>query len=64
MIPRDFITEWRARAPWIQDSHVEQDLIISRVLVELFSRESVSRLFAFRGGTALHKLYLDRKSVV
>ncbi len=26
MIPRDFITEWRARAPWTQDLQVEQDL--------------------------------------
>lgn len=30
MIPLDFITEWRATAPWIQDSQVEQDLILSR----------------------------------
>lgn len=28
MIPRDYITEWRAQAPWIQDLQVEQDLVI------------------------------------
>ena len=27
MIPRDYITEWRAHAPWVQDFQVEQDLI-------------------------------------
>ena len=26
MIPRDYITEWRVEAPWVQDSQVEQDL--------------------------------------
>jgi hypothetical protein len=37
VIPRDYITEWRARAPWTQDFQVEQDLVISRALVEIFS---------------------------
>ena len=23
MIPRDYITEWRARAPWVEDFQVE-----------------------------------------
>jgi len=36
MIPRDYITEWRVEAPWVQDSQVEQDLVISRALVEIF----------------------------
>lgn len=30
MIPKDFITEWRAHAPWTQDRQVEQGLVISR----------------------------------
>ena len=58
MIPLDFITEWRGRAPWITDAHVEQDLIISRAVVEMFRRDDVRRAFAFRGGTALYKLHL------
>ncbi len=37
MIPYDYITEWRADAPWVQDSQIEQDLVISRALVEIFS---------------------------
>ena len=32
MIPRDYITQWRERAPWSEDFQVEQDLIISRAL--------------------------------
>jgi predicted nucleotidyltransferase component of viral defense system len=58
MIPRDFITEWRERAPWGLDRQVEQDLVISRALVELFSRRPVVEGLAFRGGTALYKLHL------
>jgi predicted nucleotidyltransferase component of viral defense system len=58
MIPRDFITEWRDRAPWVLDRQVEQDLVISRALVELFSREPTVDTLAFRGGTALYKLHI------
>ena len=58
MIPRDYITEWRANAPWVADWQVEQDLVISRTLVELFSRPVIAEALSFRGGTALYKLHL------
>ncbi len=56
MIPFDFITEWRGHAPWVLDAQVEQDLILSRALVEMFRDPDVARMLAFRGGTALYKL--------
>lgn len=56
MIPRDYITEWRAEAPWIQDFQVEQDLVISRALVNIFSHPHLREAVALRGGTALYKL--------
>ncbi len=37
---------------------MEQDLIISRAIVLLFSHDLLRANLAFRGGTALHKLYL------
>ena len=58
MIPRDYITEWRANAPWIQDYQVEQDLVISRALVLIFSNPLLQNSLLFRGGTALYKLHL------
>lgn len=58
MIPRDYITAWRAEAPWIQDFQVEQDLVISRALAEIFAHPLLGETLAFRGGTALYKLYL------
>lgn len=58
MIPRDYITEWRTQAPWVQDFQIEQDLVIGRALVEMFSHPVLAEGLAFRGGTALYKLYL------
>ena len=53
MIPFDYITEWRAEAPWIDDAQVEQDLVISRALVEIFRHPALADSLALRGGTAL-----------
>lgn len=60
MIPRDYITEWRTQAPWQSDVQVEQDLVISRALVQLFQEHEIASSIAFRGGTALHKLHLQQ----
>lgn len=57
MIPKDFITEWRKKAPWINDMQVELDLVISRALVEIYKVPELAASLAFRGGTALYKLY-------
>lgn len=59
MIPRAYITEWRNAAPWHLNEQVEQDLLISRALVEVYSDDFLAERLAFRGGTALHKLYLS-----
>lgn len=59
MIPKPYIAKWQEHAPWNEFSQVEQDLIISRTLVEIFSDDFLRENLAFRGGTALHKLYLN-----
>ena len=59
MIPKPHIAKWQEHAPWSEFSQVEQDLIISRVLVEIFSDDFLRENLAFKGGTALHKLYLN-----
>lgn len=58
MIPRDFITEWRSEAPWTSDEQVEQDLVLSRAVIEIFRVRELASSLAWRGGTALHKMYL------
>ncbi len=59
MIPQSHIMEWSQKVPWHNNEQVEQDLIICRALVEIFSDDWLAERLAFRGGTALHKLYLD-----
>lgn len=58
MIPRRYIEEWREFAPWPENGQVEQDLIIERAIVEIFADPFLNENLAFRGGTALHKLFL------
>ena len=60
MIPRAHITAWRAVAPWPSDAQIEQDLILSRALIDMFRQPAVAEALAFRGGSALHKLFLTR----
>jgi predicted nucleotidyltransferase component of viral defense system len=59
MIPQAYITEWSQQVPWQINEQVEQDLVISRALVEIYSDEWLAESLAFRGGTALHKLYFN-----
>lgn len=56
MIPQASVVAWRQTAPWADDGMVEQDLVLSRALVEIFSDPILSEGLAFRGGTALQKL--------
>ena len=50
---------WNEFAPWTDPAMVEQDLIICRALVDIYSDDFLKNELAFRGGTALHKLYMQ-----
>lgn len=58
MIREQAIVEWRRNAPWAANWMVEQDLVICRALVDIFSVPDLREMLAFRGGTALYKLHL------
>lgn len=60
MIPAMNIIAWAKTTPWAEQRQVEQDLIISRALVELFSDEFLRAQLRFRGGTALNKLHFPK----
>ncbi|MGD9657784.1 MAG: nucleotidyl transferase AbiEii/AbiGii toxin family protein [Methylocystis sp.] len=60
MIPAQNIIAWSKRAPWAEQRQVEQDLIISRALVELFNDDFLKNELRFRGGTALNKLHFPK----
>nr|MBQ5604881.1 nucleotidyl transferase AbiEii/AbiGii toxin family protein [Bacteroidales bacterium] len=59
MIPEFAIREWNEVVPWTESEQVEQDLLICRALTEIYKDEYLASHLAFRGGTALHKLYLS-----
>ena len=58
MIPTQYLTEWAASYPWKLSEQVEQDLLISRAVVAIYSDPYLAERLAWRGGTALYKLYL------
>lgn len=60
MIPQAFLQAWSATAPWPDFRQVEQDLIISRALCDLFNAPALRGKIAFRGGTAINKLLFQR----
>jgi predicted nucleotidyltransferase component of viral defense system len=59
MIPKAHILEWAAKTPWPEEQQVEQDLLICRALVSIFSDDFLRSRLAFRGGTALNKLFFS-----
>jgi predicted nucleotidyltransferase component of viral defense system len=60
LIPASYIQEWSSKAPWPDSSQVEQDLIISRALCDLFNSPVLAGKIAFRGGTAINKLLFQQ----
>ena len=58
MINRPAIIDWEEQAPWPENQQIEQDLLLSRAIVEIFSDETLSKTLLFRGGTALYKLHV------
>ncbi len=57
MIPAQNIVAWGNVVPWADQRQVEQDFIISRALVEIFSDAMLRDELRFRGGMALNKLH-------
>jgi hypothetical protein len=60
MIPAQNIVAWGNVVPWSDPRQVEQDLIISRTIVDIFSNPFLRDELRFRGGTALNKLHFPK----
>ena len=60
MIGPAYIARWRLHAPWPTREQVEQDLVLSRLIVEIANHPLLGQELVFRGGTCLHKLWLER----
>ena len=58
MIRRSDIVQWGVAHPWQNENQIEQDLLLSRAMVEIANDPLLGRELVLRGGTALHKLFL------
>ena len=45
MIPIRYLEEWKENAPWPDYSQIEQDMVIERALVEMFSDDILKDSF-------------------
>lgn len=60
MIPQVALDAWTQQVPWPDPLDVEQDLILSRAIVDIADHPLLGPALAFRGGTSIHKLHLSR----
>jgi predicted nucleotidyltransferase component of viral defense system len=58
VIDRPALIAWRSQAPWPNQVQVEQDLLLSRLMIEIARDETLGPELAMRGGTCLNKLHL------
>ena len=58
MIPARHIRAWSRLAPWLTEEQIEQDLVLSRLIVEIADHPVLGEELVFRGGTCLHKVVL------
>lgn len=59
MIPEAHVTAWAAQVPWPNPEQVEQDLLLSRLIIEIAADPYLGAELIFRRGTCFHKLHLD-----
>jgi predicted nucleotidyltransferase component of viral defense system len=59
MIPPMHLAHWRTKAPWGPDAQVEQDLVLTKAMIQLYSDKYLKEAFALRGGTAMQKFFFD-----
>ena len=57
MIPRPAITAWGRAVPWPTVEQIEQDRLLSRLIVEIANDGYLGDELVFRGGTCLHRLH-------
>ncbi len=53
------INDWQKSAPWREQDHVLQDLVLSRLIVESSNDSQMRRRLVLHGGTCLHKIWHD-----
>ena len=60
MISANDITKWGIHHPWSTRDHIEQDFLLSQAICEISNDPLLSNELIIRGGTAFHKLFLQK----
>jgi len=58
VIDRPALIAWRSQAPWPSPVQIEQDLLLSRLMIEIARDDVLGPELVMRGGTCLNKLHL------
>ena len=58
MIPYNTITAWGVMHPWLTREQIEQDMLLSKAICDIFNNNALADELVIRGGTALNKLVL------
>jgi hypothetical protein len=59
MVPRDEVLAWRSMAPWAAENDVEQDLIITRAVFDIFEDPWLAERFDLWWAMTHHTLDLN-----
>jgi hypothetical protein len=49
MIPQAALDAWRQKAPWPNEIDIEQDLILTRLIIDIATDPVLGEALAFRG---------------
>jgi len=60
MISANDITKWSINHPWSTRDNVEQDFLLSQAICEISKDSLLNNELIIRGGTAFHKLFLQK----
>ena len=59
MRSREDIIAWGVEHPWPELDQIEQDLLLSQAICEISNDPLQGNELSLRGGTALHKLFMN-----
>jgi predicted nucleotidyltransferase component of viral defense system len=59
MIDHHSLMSWKKNAPWPSEIQVEQDLIISRALVDIFNHPLLGEEVSLRGGACMQRCFFN-----
>lgn len=60
MIPQEAISQWNDIVPWDDYRLVEQDLALTRLIIDIAVHPVLCDKLSLKGGTCLHKLWLPK----